>query len=554
MYERSAIVLERYFHELFGLNKVANVKNIYNIYKELVDEIENYQDAILKEEETIKEFDEMVNKIQRVQKEQTQIYNKNIKLEEERNNIFCSIPEKPEEILASIEKIENELEENTVKMKELKIQYIELSNQFLKIGEQRNIVSKNKRTFETIHYDLVKKAEQELENIDIEDIKKVKEFSCGKHEYVKKELEAKMIDNGKEEKIGFNLFVVQTAVLERKYVAIEETKCYSLIVERIKRLLNELNNNTLLIAKYKKISRDISAKMEFLEVKKNYIFSFLDNERLTVLKGLEVHSKLMQDSCEDFKTDMFQINKLYDLVLREISNKATKKAYVEEYNERYLKDIESNEEDIKEEMRSINVCMGTVINSNYWRIQEIRSIYMVFREIVTTKFERDLTEFEEKVPIIEITDEKIEEPLEEVKEKEIELQSSVEFEKDEYDEDFYEDSELEKKEAEMIIEDYKDREKTDFEIEEYDQNDEEYDQNDEEYDQNDEEYDDDLELRFDEDEDFQIDLGCYYDEDDEYEEDEEDEEDKEEMDEELDIDEIEEKGFLKKIFNKKNKK
>ena len=33
MYERSAIVLEKYFNKIFGFNEKNNLKNLYNSYK-----------------------------------------------------------------------------------------------------------------------------------------------------------------------------------------------------------------------------------------------------------------------------------------------------------------------------------------------------------------------------------------------------------------------------------------------------------------------------------------------------------------------------------------
>lgn len=41
MYERSAIVLERYFENLFGFNKQYNLKENYKNYAEFLEEFEN---------------------------------------------------------------------------------------------------------------------------------------------------------------------------------------------------------------------------------------------------------------------------------------------------------------------------------------------------------------------------------------------------------------------------------------------------------------------------------------------------------------------------------
>ena len=46
MYERNAIVLERYFDKLFGYNEKNNLRNSYKNYIELMDQIEKYKEAI----------------------------------------------------------------------------------------------------------------------------------------------------------------------------------------------------------------------------------------------------------------------------------------------------------------------------------------------------------------------------------------------------------------------------------------------------------------------------------------------------------------------------
>ena len=43
MYERSAIILERYYNNIFGFDKKTNLKTIYKDYKEIIEEIHSYQ-------------------------------------------------------------------------------------------------------------------------------------------------------------------------------------------------------------------------------------------------------------------------------------------------------------------------------------------------------------------------------------------------------------------------------------------------------------------------------------------------------------------------------
>ena len=46
MYERSAIVLENYFNTICGFDKKVNLKTIYKNYKEIIEEVQNYQTII----------------------------------------------------------------------------------------------------------------------------------------------------------------------------------------------------------------------------------------------------------------------------------------------------------------------------------------------------------------------------------------------------------------------------------------------------------------------------------------------------------------------------
>ena len=64
MYERSAIVLERYIEKIFEFDKQHNLKsNLYN-FRGLIEEIENYQILSEKEGKIIQEFDDTVKKIE----------------------------------------------------------------------------------------------------------------------------------------------------------------------------------------------------------------------------------------------------------------------------------------------------------------------------------------------------------------------------------------------------------------------------------------------------------------------------------------------------------
>ena len=63
MYERSAIVLERYFEKLFGFHKENNLKTNYENYSKIIEELKEYQKTIEEEEKVIQKFDEVALEI-----------------------------------------------------------------------------------------------------------------------------------------------------------------------------------------------------------------------------------------------------------------------------------------------------------------------------------------------------------------------------------------------------------------------------------------------------------------------------------------------------------
>ena len=106
MYERNAIVLERYFEKKFGFDKTNNIKLNYTNFSDLLEELEKYQIAVLEEEKIIQTFDEIAQKIQIIQKKQEKLCATNEKLEEERNRLFNLLDENPSTIENKLEKSE----------------------------------------------------------------------------------------------------------------------------------------------------------------------------------------------------------------------------------------------------------------------------------------------------------------------------------------------------------------------------------------------------------------------------------------------------------------
>ena len=411
MYERSAIVLEKYFNKIFGFNEKNNLKNLYNSYKNIIEETCKYQEIIEEEEKQIEQFDQIANEIRNIQQEQKKLYKSNIKLEEDRNKLFDDLDEDPALLEKKLEKIGQTILSNNERLEELKNGFTENLNEFNERQKERNKCSKSRRLEESAHIQLIEEVKKELQEIDINKIKELKQFASAETlDDMKKEIAEIMINNGKDEKVKFNEDVVEKSVNARTKIAQKEAESYIAIYDKTRRLLNEIENEDIKLDKYQKTLRDVSVKLEFLKAEKEYIVSFLDNERMTAINGLKAHKVMMAEACEKFELDIEQFENLYQLVLREIAGKSTKKAYNELYNKEYLKNIEEKEKNFEEAINNIKLKAGTIINSNYWRIDGIKNIYEVFQNEITTKFGKDLSEYQLEELEEEIEDEP-EEPI-----------------------------------------------------------------------------------------------------------------------------------------------
>lgn len=491
MYERSAIVLEKYFNKIFGFNEKNNLKNLYNSYKNIIEETCKYQEIIEEEEKQIEQFDQIANEIRNIQQEQKKLYKSNIKLEEDRNKLFDDLDEDPALLEKKLEKIGQTILSNNERLEELKNGFTENLNEFNERQKERNKCSKARRIEEGTHIQLIEELKKELQEIDVNKIKELKQFASAETlDDIKKEIAEIMISNGKDEKVKFNEDVVEKSVNARTKIAQKEAESYILVYDKTKRLLNEIENEDIKLDKYQKTLRDVSVKLEFLKAEKEYIVSFLDNERMTAINGLKAHKVMMAEACEKFELDIEQFENLYQLVLREIAGKSTKKAYNELYNKEYLKNIEEKEKNFEEAINNIKLKAGTIINSNYWRIDGIKNIYEVFQNEITTKFGKDLSEYQLEELEEEIEDEP-EEPIYENLDDE-----NYESDEDLLSYDFPEDddeSEIDEKEEYFDDDDdeYADDEEDEEDLDEFedDEDDEDLEEDDEEFfDDDDEDY------------------------------------------------------------------
>ncbi len=454
MYERSAIVLERYFDNLLNYRRECNLRDNYNNYCELVEKLEKYQINYQKEVAATKEYNTSLEKIKQIQLAQKGLYKKSAKLEYDRNLLFNNLDGKIEDIRKCIEKIEEDVQENNASMQETKENLLSALEDY---NEKRFELSKCKRykkMAENDYNELYEISKNNYDGITAENIAEAKAFAKFDDE---SDIIETLSQNGKDEKIPFNEEVIECATKFGIEIAKKEAASYLVIYDKMTKLLSDIDDGTAKINLHKKYVRNEKAKIDFILSVKEYQVQFLDYERMTVIHGRKSHNRLMSEACENFNTDIAQIDNLYELLLKEISNKATKKAYKELYNKSYLTDIKEKEEKFKKEKNRVNLNTATLINSNYWRIDGIKGIYTTFYKNVSEVFGRDVAEFDipkefDSDNIFEETTAPVEEEQNEETEVEAEVVEKIPFQIEEvYEEEFdeYVDDDI----AEILKED-----------------------------------------------------------------------------------------------------
>ena len=266
MYERSAIVLENYFTKKLFLNKENNLKDNYESYNRIIEEIKEYQRIIEEEERVIEKFDESASEIEELQKKQKKIYETNIKVEQERNDSFNDLSENTSSLDQRLQEIENIVDENNGTLKDLREKYVKALIIFTERQKERNKYARLHRTEEASYLNILKQTNTNFEKFNYKQIQDIKESLDN---YDEEEIIEIMLKNGKNERVPFDENVIRIAVEERTKIAKEEAELYISIYERMRRLLAEVNKGTVKLAKSEKALRDVSVKLAFLKAKKD---------------------------------------------------------------------------------------------------------------------------------------------------------------------------------------------------------------------------------------------------------------------------------------------
>ena len=465
MYERNAIVLERYFNQMFGYNMKNSIKTNFKDYCELVECLEKYKNISEEEETIMQEYDSIANRIREIQKKEETLDKKNDKYQEERENIFQNIDENAEIIQKKLDNVNQNIQNINEEIQENAQQFVDVIAEFNEKSQVRTTCERSRRTIENEYNRKLNETLDNYKDIDINLEKKAKKFIEVETDDIQKDLIEKIKRNGSQEKIPFNTNVMTKAITLTIYIQKRETEILTNIYEKTNKLFIEIKNNTIKNDKHQKTIKDSKCKLQFIEALKEYLIQFLDNERLTAVNGEEEHTNLMQEACNNLEEDLEQINNLYTLLLKEISKKITKKSYSELYNLDYLMSLETKAKEFDDEIKKLNLPV-TIINPNYWRIEGMKKIYDVFYQCVTEEYGRDLSEY---VPIEKINTQLQNKNKEDVKpEKEIKEKEKIETNDIILKEDKMDDAKTEiDKKIDMILgfdtEDEDDWEDEDFE-------------------------------------------------------------------------------------------
>lgn len=392
MYERSAVVLERYFTESFYLNEKDKLKTNFENYRKLIEVLEKYQEVSEAEDKIIKECEDIASQIKQIQKGQGSLYRKTIKLQEDRNSLFENIDESALELGKQLDKIEKEIDKNNAKMRPIDQEFIDTIGRFNEKSDIRSECGKKRRNIEKEYRNILEKTMKNINNIDAIEVTEIIENIKLEDNSVNIELKDIMVKNGEKEKEPFDLKVIEKSILFGKNIYKQEGNILTEIYEKTNSLLKEINNNAVKIKKYKKLSKDSKNILEFINVEKEYLAQFLDNERLSIGLGKKEHKKLMKEACEDFDKDTNQINNLYELLVAETTKDIDNKNYKELYRADYLADLQKKENEFEKKLRKLNL-VGKILNPINWRIVSIEKIYLVFDEIVTNEYQRDLSSY-----------------------------------------------------------------------------------------------------------------------------------------------------------------
>lgn len=408
MYERNAIVLERYFYKIFKFTDDSNLRDNYYNYRKLFECYGALCESQEKEKQCNEEFLVANKEIENFQKEQEKLYNKSAKFEYSRYIIFCNSTEKVENIEKHLNKVNEDVQKNNEALRELGEKFVMAVKNYNEKKENLKALTESREKAQKEYDEVYLNAKNCYEGITEEIIKYAKAFISSDNKDNKNELQSIFEDNGKKEKNQFDPDVISNTISKSFDIYKQEIEVYLTGYDRISKLFEEIETNTVKIDKHTKYYKDSKGKLDFLNAEKEYIVQFLDNERIGAIYDKKTHRKLMLEACKKFVLDFEQIEKLFDIIVKEAAGRWTKKIYKENYNKEYLLNLENASVEPSLDTSRMRQDAIALMNLNYWRFEGMSSVYNIFENIVTTIYERDLSEFLPAQPEPEVVEDVVE--------------------------------------------------------------------------------------------------------------------------------------------------
>ena len=257
MYERNAIVIDRYFSGVFGYDKKSNIKNNASNYFELVGILEKYQEASEVENNVMDEFDKIANRIKEIQKKQEGLDKKSLKYFENRKNLFSKLDEDEESLKKDFEKLEAEFKNNEMLIKENSDNFVQGIKEFNEKSEIRNKCGTERRIIESDYQKVLNVTTENFSNILKEKLKEIKSFIKSEDkEDAKIQMQESITKNGSKEKVPFDSNVINKAIDTSLFIEEKRAEILLSLYDKTSRLLNEINNDTVKIEKHKKQVKD----------------------------------------------------------------------------------------------------------------------------------------------------------------------------------------------------------------------------------------------------------------------------------------------------------
>ena len=233
MYERNAIIIERFFNSMFGYDIKNNIKTNFTNYCELIEALEKYKKVSEEEEEIIIEYDIIANRIRDIQRKQENLNKKNLQFQQERNELFQNIDEDANLIQNKLDSINNNIQSIDEEIKENAQNFTNVVAEFNEKSIIRTKCGKNRRMVEKDYNNKLNTTLDNYKNIDINLEKRAKQFIEIDTTDIEIDLKNKIQKNGENEKIPFKEKVIDQAVAEVIINLVRNPRFASLMQEKI---------------------------------------------------------------------------------------------------------------------------------------------------------------------------------------------------------------------------------------------------------------------------------------------------------------------------------